>query len=716
PSINFSSPNPHIDFAESPFYVNDKLVDWPSGDTPRRAGVSSFGGGGTNAHVILEEPPQIATSGAARPHQVLLLSAKTATALEQQTLNLKEYLHKHPDLNLADVAFTLQQGRRDFTYRRAIECQNLAEAIDHLGALPHLTTATRQAIAQNPGVVFVFPGQGAQYVQMGRELYQSEPVFQQAIDTCAAILQPLLERDLRELMYPDAADLAASSELLTQTRYAQPALFAIEYALAQLWQSWGIQPTAAIGHSSGEFVAACLAGVFSLADALKLVAMRGKLMWDLPAGSMLSVRLPAAEVAPRLTTEVSIAAINGPVACVVSGTTPAIVELQRELDAAEIICKLLHTSHAFHSPMMEPIVAPFAELVATIPLSPPQLPFVSSVTGDWITEALAIDPHYWANHLRQPVLFAEGVQTLWRQDARYVLLEVGPRQSSTVLARQQIIDRDRQIAVASLANSTDPAAEWPALVQAIGRLWLAGVDLDWSQFSARERRQRVPLPTYPFERQKYWIDPPTPTNSVPPIPIDTPMLPSPATPSVPPSREVRLLDEIAAVFTATTGVEIGTSERDATFLELGLDSLSLTQVALSLKKKFQVQVTFRQLLEDCSNLTTLARSIDLQLPPAAFLAPVIAVTAPTIAPPVAISPSPIQPNTVTPVAPQPIQPAPAIVSIERQPEIATIVQQQLQLMARQLELLGGQSIAAAPPIAGAVAPVAPVAVALNGHS
>jgi acyl transferase domain-containing protein len=337
---------------------------------------------------------------------------------------------------------------------------------------------------------------------MGRELYRSESVFQHAIDTCAEILQPLLERDLRELMYPAAADLAASSELLTQTRYAQPALFAIEYALAQLWQSWGIQPTAAIGHSSGEFVAACLAGVFSLADALKLVAMRGKLMWDLPAGSMLSVRLPAAEVEPRLTPDLAIAAINGTAACVVSGTTSAIVELQRELDAAEVICKLLHTSHAFHSPMMEPIVAPFADLVASMTRSAPQLPFISSVTGDWITEALATDPQYWAQHLRQPVLFAEGVQTLWRQDGKYVLLEVGPRQSSTVLARQQIVDRDRQLAIAALANSTDPEAEWPALLHAIGRLWLAGVDLDWSQFYVREIRQRVPLPTYPFERQK----------------------------------------------------------------------------------------------------------------------------------------------------------------------------------------------------------------------
>jgi amino acid adenylation domain-containing protein len=729
PSINFTSPNPHIDFAASPFYVNDKLVDWPSGATPRRAGVSSFGGGGTNAHVILEEPPQIQTSSASRPHQLLLLSAKTATALEQQTINLKDYLQQHPELNLADVAFTLQQGRRGCDYRRSIVCQNTAEAIDHLATLPHLSTATRQIHTNQPGVVFVFPGQGSQYVNMGQDLYQSEPVFQQAIDTCAAILQPLLERDLRELMYPAAVDLTVSSQLLTQTRYAQPALFAIEYALAQLWQSWGIHPTAAIGHSSGEFVAACLAGVFSLADALKLVAMRGKLMWDLPAGSMLSVRLPASEIEPRLTAEVSIAAINGPAACVVSGATPAIEQLQQELNTAEVMCKLLHTSHAFHSPMMAQIVAPFADFVATIPLSPPQLPFVSSVTGDWITDALATDPHYWANHLRQPVLFAEGVQTLWRQDANYVLLEVGPRQSSTILARQQIDDRDRQIAIASLANSTEPEAEWPALLQAIGRLWLAGVNLDWQQFSARETRHRVPLPTYPFERQKYWIDPPAAPlahDSLPPTPVNTPMLPSvPSPTSIPAPRAVRLIGAIAEVFTATTGVEIGSRDRDTTFLELGLDSLSLTQVALSLKKKFQVKVTFRQLLEDCANLTTLAQSIDRQLPPAAFPAPVVADSAPEVAVPVTVAPSPILPTTVTPTAQVSLSPTPSTISIasEQQPEIATIVQQQLQLMARQLELLSGNAIAPVPPVSAPVVPIAPVATlapapvrsASNGH-
>jgi glutamate-1-semialdehyde aminotransferase/acyl carrier protein len=483
-----------------------------------------------------------------------------------------------------------------------------------------------------------------------------------------------------------------------------------------------------------------LAGVFSLADALKLVAMRGKLMWDLPAGSMLSVRLPAAEIAPRLKPEISIAAINAPAACVVSGSTDAIADLQQELEASEVVCKLLHTSHAFHSPMMEAIVDPFAKLVAQIQLSPPQIPFVSSVTADWITAELATDPQYWANHLRQPVRFADGIHTIWQYDANYVLLEVGPRQALTILARQQIVDRDRQLAIASLANSTAPADEWPALLQAIGKLWLAGIDLDRSQFFARETRHRVPLPTYPFERQKFWIDPPPAPNlppvaspqSIPAAPVPQliimPLVPPPA--PTPEPRDIRLLPDIAAVFKDTAGVEIGTSERETTFLELGLDSLSLTQVALSLKKKFQVKVTFRQLLEDCSNLTTLARSIDRQLPPAAFPAPVVADPTPVADLSVPSVPSPILTTPAPPIVPISIQPLPPPISMagEHQTAIASLVQQQLQLMARQLELLSGHAVAPVPqvpqaPVPAPITPGSPVAIlapapvrlASNGH-
>ncbi|WP_295621671.1 type I polyketide synthase [Chamaesiphon sp. GL140_3_metabinner_50] len=717
PSINYDRPNPHIDFTVSPFYVNDKLVDWQTTDTPRRAGVSSFGGGGTNAHVILEEPPASLPSSTSRPAQLLLLAAKTELALDRITANLRDYLQQHPDLNLADVAYTLQQGRQHYHYRRAICCQNLDDAIENLTTLPPQFTATRHTDSKTANVVFMFSGQGTQYLQMGANLYQSEPIFQQAIDRCTEILQPLLGRDLRQLLYPSGVDVATSTELLGQTRYTQPALFTIEYALAQLWQSWGIQPAAAIGHSIGEFVAACLAGVFSLSDALTLVAKRGELMWNLPAGAMLSVRLPAPEVAAWLSPEISIAAMNSPALCVVSGSIEAIEKLQQELETAEIACKLLHTSHAFHSPMMAPIVAPFAQAIAKINLSPPQIPFVSLVTGDWITDAQATDPHYWAEHIVEPVRFASGISTLWERDPNYILLEIGPRQTLTTLARQSATDLTRQIVIPSLGNTADGDAEWQCLLQAVGRLWLAGAKIDWQQFYLNQHRQRVPLPTYPFERQKFWIDPPPHPDNLastidpPPHPgnlasttlptqlisttfdrYNPAMTPQTSESVIPAPRTTRLMPEIAEVIHIASGIDISTGET-LTFLELGLDSLLLTQVALSLKKKFKVPVTFRQLLEDCSTIATLARSIDLQMPPSALPAPEIAP------PPQIINLQPqAAPSQVLP-PPTPISipvSAPIITPAPHTPTgnlsaIESVVQQQLQIMARQLELLSSNS-------------------------
>jgi amino acid adenylation domain-containing protein len=699
PSINFDQPNPYIDFANSPFYVNSQLRDWPAAETPRRAGVSSFGGGGTNAHVILEESLQASPSSPSRPYQLLLLSGKTTTAIEQLTTDLQNHLQRNPDLDLADIAYTLQQGRKRFNHRRFIVCQNSAEAIENLATLqPHLTS-TRHQDQPNPDVVFMFPGQGSQYVNMGINLYQQELVFQQAVDSCAEILQPLLDQDIRELIYPEISKLAASNQL-EQTRYTQPALFTIEYAFAKLWQSWGVQPTAMVGHSIGEFVAACLADVFSLPDALQLVAARGKLMWDLPTGSMLSVRMPVAGLEPRLAAELSIAAINSHSLCVVSGATSAIEQLQQVLTTEEVVCKLLHTSHAFHSAMMEPIVKPFAKLIASIPLSPPQIPFVSTTTATWITSEQATDPNYWAAHLRQPVRFADAVQTLWQHNPNFVLVEVGPRQVLSTLARQQVavplksINLPRQTAIASQGNSSEENKDWQSLMQAIGQLWLAGVTIDWQKFYTSEQRQRLPLPTYPFEKQRFWIEPlPAKATSNQPITADQ-VIPTslsnlimPLAPSSPPEpRFIRLMPLIAEVLQDTAGVEIHAADHRSTFLELGLDSLSLTQVALALKKKFKVQVTFRQLLEEYSTMATLVQLIDRELPPNAFPAPV----ATTAFSPAAIEASPV---STTPSVSAPLPTAnnlPIInpVSISSS-AIEFLVQQQLQIMARQLELLAG---------------------------
>ncbi len=729
PSINFDRPNPYIDFANSPFYVNSQLRDWPAMETPRRAGVSSFGGGGTNAHVILEESLVTRPSSPSRPYQLLLLSGKTTTAIEQLTTDLRDYLLRNPDQNLADIAYTLQQGRKRFQQRRFVVCQNAPEAIANLTTLPPHLTSTRNQEHSSTDVVFMFPGQGSQYVNMGINLYRQEPVFQQAVDSCAEILQPLLEQDIRELIYA-----ANDSDQLAQTRYTQPALFTIEYALAKLWQSWGIQPTAMVGHSIGEFVAACLAGVFSLADALKLVAARGQLMWDLPAGSMLSVRMPVAELEPRLPAEISIAAINSRSLCVVSGTTTAIEQLQQALAADEIVCKMLYTSHAFHSAMMEPIVAPFAKLVASMPLSLPQIPFVSTTTATWITNEQATDPNYWAAHLRQPVRFADAVQTLWQHNPSFVLLEVGPRQVLSTLARQQAPlpskDLPRQIAIASQGNSSEENQDWQSLMQAIGQLWLAGITIDWQKFYAGEQRQRLPLPTYPFEKQRFWIEPlPAKTSSdFPATSIIPPQnLPSnsimPAPSSTPEPRSIRLLPLITAVLQDTAGIEISDADYRSTFLELGLDSLSLTQVALALKKKFKVQVTFRQLLEEYSTIANLVQLIDQQLPPEAFLAATNSFEPPAITASSVLTALPIDEtlsaiNNLPIINPVNISSSSNIGVINQgaRGAIESLVQQQLQIMARQLELLGGSGTSTSLPVTVASIPSQPAPPANADHN
>lgn len=723
PSVGFESPNPHIDFASSPFYVNSTLRDWlPEGDTPRRAGVSSFGVGGTNAHVVLEAAPSSEPSSDSRPGQLLPLSAKTPTALEQATQNLQQYLQSHPDVPLADIAATLQRGRKGFHHRRFWVCRDRAEALAQFQKPDPKRTGTRQTTQRNPEVVFMFPGQGSQYVNMGLNLYKTEPVFQEALDRCIDTMTPLLQRDLRNILYPSlhspnptAEALEHSANLLKQTQYTQPALFAVEYALAQLWLSWGIQPAALIGHSIGEFVAAAIAGVFTVEDAIKLVVRRGQMMWDLPTGSMLLVRQPAEEVAPRLSEEAAIAAINGPALCVASGPTPEMKALQQQLEAEEVACRFLHTSHAFHSPMMDAIVEPFLAVVQTVKLSSPQIPFVSTVTANWITPDQALDPHYWASHLRATVRFTDGVQTLW-QDPRRVLLEVGPRTTTATLARQQAKDLKQQVAISSLGKTAEENQEWQELLRAIGQLWLAGVEIDWSAFYRLERRHRVPLPTYPFERQRYWIDPlpavasttnltspPTPAPVAQPLPLNgaspSPTHPTsrPVTPTPMPevSTEELILPLLADVLETTSGIDVSAAEPTTTFLELGLDSLSLTQVALALKKKFKVKIAFRNLLEDYPNLETLAAflaetaSPDVLPKPEPIAAPVN-VPAPAATNGTIPTPVPTVANGVTPAPILPV-PIPTMSGNDTSP-IQALINQQLQVMTQQLQLLGGAGL------------------------
>ena len=507
PSVNFAEPNPDIDWENSPFYVNTELNKWePNGHGVRRAGVSSFGFGGTNVHTILEEAPLLDASSHSRPYQLLLLSARTESALETATHNLVSHLRNNPFLNLADVAHTLQVGRAGFNHRRMLVCHDLEDGIEAFTANSPGRVFSKHQTHRDRPVGFMFTGQGSQYVDMARDLYETEPVFQEQIDNCLALLKPHVDFDLKMILYPDESDTELSTQKLSRTNITQPALFVIEYALARLWMAWGVQPQTMIGHSIGEYVAACLAGVFSLADGLALVAARGRLMQSLPKGAMLAVPLSEQEIKDFLNPLLSVATINGPTRCVISGPVEAVDALARTLAAKEIPCRHLHTSHAFHSAMMEPILEPFIEVIDGMQLNPPQIPYVSNVTGTWITAEQATDPGYWADHLRHPVRFAEGIATLL-DDPNQVLLEVGPGRMLSTLTRQHPQKDGQQIILTSLRHPKEEQSDSSFLLNTLGKLWLAGVTIDWAGFYAHEKRHRLSLPTYPFEAQRYWVEP-----------------------------------------------------------------------------------------------------------------------------------------------------------------------------------------------------------------
>ncbi|MCI0399448.1 MAG: amino acid adenylation domain-containing protein, partial [Chloroflexi bacterium] len=511
PSLHFTAPNPQIDFAGSPFYVNDKLRSWPGAAQPRRAGVSSFGIGGTNAHVIVEEAParQATTTG---DWQLLPLSARDEATLDRVAARLAGEFERQPELPLADVAYTLQMGRRAFAQRRAVVCRDVSEARRLLAARgPTPGFANSGQAAGHPAVAFMFPGQGTQYVNMGRELYQREPVFREHVDRCAHLLRPLLGLELPTLLYPEFAQEAEGDKVghqLNQTAFTQPALFTVCYGLAQLWMAWGIHPQAMIGHSIGEYVAACLAGVLSLEDALKVVAARGRFMQQMAPGAMLAVLLPEEQTMAQLAgNSLALAAVNGADQCVVAGTMEEVEVLARALEEQGVACRRLPTSHAFHSAMMEPAMALFEAEVQTVALNPPQIPYLSNVTGTWITPAEATDPAYWVRQLRQPVRFADGARLLAGE--RRIFLEVGPGQSLGRGVQSVLAGPEAPLVLGTLPGQREAgtASEQALILNSLGRLWSAGAPVEWQGLHAGKPRQRVTLPTYPFAREPYWIEP-----------------------------------------------------------------------------------------------------------------------------------------------------------------------------------------------------------------
>lgn len=540
PSLHFENPNPKIDFENSPFFVNTQLKEWEANtDTdgtpiPRRAGVTSLGMGGTNAHVILEEAMAqsekrtshnavhidtgswsqgrsgVSPPDKSRDYQLILLSAKTETALETKTTQLldfmKTYDYSKNGLNLADTAYTLTLGRRDFNHRRMILCQELEDAKIALDELtPGLVKDSVCDIAERH-VVFMFSGQGAQYVNMGKGLYQKEPVFNENMDRCAKILTPLLRINPLELLYPDKEeDIEKNAEQLRQTWLTQPVLFMLEYSLAQLWMDWGIVPKAMIGHSIGEFSAACISGCIGLEDALTLVATRGRLMHQQEKGAMLSVGINESQIKKMLAGEISLAAVNSPKHSVVSGKTQDIEKLEKQLSEKNVFSRRLHTSHAFHSPMMEPIMNDFVEVVGKINLAPPTIPFISGVTGTWVQEEEACNPNYWALQLRQPVRFSQGILEILK-DPSLILLEVGPGSSLCLLAREHKTNESVPVILSSIRHVKQTEPDMAFLLKTLGDLWLSGVVVTWKSYYQNEKRCRIPLPTYPFERKRYWLE------------------------------------------------------------------------------------------------------------------------------------------------------------------------------------------------------------------
>ncbi len=443
------------------------------------------------------------SASASRPCKLLVLSARTPTALESATTNLAEHLRRHPGLDLADVAHTLQVGRESFGHRRALVCTTPDDAIAALEARDHLRVLTAGPAAHAPKLAFMFPGGGAQSVNMGRELYRTEPTFREHLDRCLQLVEPHVGCDLGRVLYPVRETTDASREL-TRPSLALPTLFAVEYALAQLWMAWGLRPQAMIGHSLGEYVAACLAGVVSLEDALALVALRGRLLEKIPNGAMLSVALSEERLAPLLDGGLSLAAVNGPSLCVASGPSDAVERLEQRLAREGVECRRLAIATAAHSELVEPVLAEFAAFVGRLSLHAPAIPYVSNISGTWTTPEEATSPDYWVGHLRQTVRFTAGLHTLLQAPHR-ALLEVGPGHALSTFARHHPAV-DGHTVLPSFGHSQANEPELACLLTTLGRLWLCGARVDWAAFSSNERRRRVRLPTYPFERRRYWME------------------------------------------------------------------------------------------------------------------------------------------------------------------------------------------------------------------
>lgn len=608
PMINFSKANPKINFDKTPFYVNTELKEWPEKLGGRHAGVSSFGIGGTNAHIVLGEAPSKTESSSSRPWHILTLSAKTDTALDMRTQQLLGFLSDNPNVNFSDVCYSLHTGRKRHEHRRYLVCRNADDAILELSK-PDTSASSRIVTTQNQKInrklAFMFTGQGSQYVNMARTLYRVELSFRRVVDHCRTILREkfvfLFERLVED-------DFSALSDKVHDTYITQPTLFITEYALAKMLMSWNIEPDLMLGHSIGEYVAATLAGVFTLDQALELVTIRGRMIYDLEKGDMMMVGLSEADIQEYLSEQVSLAAVNGEKRCVVSGQSDAILALQKTLKAQEIDNRILHTSHAFHSHMMDDILEDFTNSVRKRQPREPQVPFVSTMTGKMITNEQATSPEYWAQHLRNCVRFHQGMSTLLNQreseDSGWILMEIGPGKVLSTLTRQHPERKKQDIVLETMRQSDEDVSDTFKLLNTIAKLWMHNVEIDWEVYHSNRQRYKIPLPTYPFERLDYWIESGKKLrmtqdrrgqsyDQLPPLPVEKTEVKATPVPSVEARNEVDRF--ICQLWEKTLGVDkIGINDN---YFDLGGDSLRAVSIVDSLVTEFKAPIPTHILIQ-----------------------------------------------------------------------------------------------------------------------
>ncbi|MES0070528.1 amino acid adenylation domain-containing protein [Mesorhizobium sp. M0074] len=506
-SLHFDAPNPNIDFQESPVRVNKTRTAWPKGDAPRRGGVSSFGIGGTNAHAILEEaPPRTGKQASRRPH-VFPVSAASRSAMTEMLRQLAGFMRRSDiEHRAANIAYTLQKGRAALRYRTSFVCSDPVEIADQLDQAALQASAMREVSSSEPGIVFMFSGQGGQQIGMGRELYEEEPVFRSAIDECAKWLNEFAHIDFRAWLYREGKSGGEFEPQLEAVM--QPVIFATQYAMAKLFISWGIYPAAVIGHSIGEYAAAHIAGIISLPDAIRLTLKRGQLTSHVPAGGIVAVHLSPQELQPYLNERLSLAAINGPRRCVVSGAASEIVAFQKQLEAVSIASKRIHASHAVHSSMLDPILPEFRIHAEQVELQAPQIPFMSTVLGDWLEADVPPDGSYWVRNLRETVQFHLAFDRLM-QSGDHLFVEMGPGAALTRHSKQFKSKSDLRSPIGFPAMPGDDHGEegdHARLLQMLGKLWTCGARIDWSGLHDQKLPQRTPLPPYAFDRKHYWLD------------------------------------------------------------------------------------------------------------------------------------------------------------------------------------------------------------------